>query len=103
MVLLLLPSPPPAQIIIPCSTMKTSPPFSFGFFVIRSQQKPYLSAWWLSISSKCNRVNNSPTSEFYGGILATAKRSSWERGANLLPSQWCIHTWYNKSVLNGKI
>jgi hypothetical protein len=24
-----------------------------------------------------------PTSEFYGGILASTKRSSWERGANL--------------------
>jgi hypothetical protein len=63
MVLLLLPSPPPAQIIIFCSTMKTSPPFSLAFFVIRSLQ-PSSSAWWLSISSKCNRVNNSQLQTF---------------------------------------
>jgi hypothetical protein len=43
--------------------MKVSPPFSFRFFVIRSQQ-PFLIPCWLSICSKCNRVNNSQLQSF---------------------------------------
>ncbi len=90
------------QITISCSTMKTSPPF-FLRNLCHQKSTTVMECLMAFYFQQMQSSKQFPTSEFYGGILASAKRSSWERGGNLYHSLWCIHTWCNKSMLNENL